>query len=45
MFKGIQFQLAAKIMNAFTGGEKKQMDCIYKRVCMLWKNMLLQDIW
>jgi hypothetical protein len=33
-------------MNAFT--EKKnriKKECVYKRVFMLWKNMLLQDIW
>jgi hypothetical protein len=45
MFKGIQFRSAAKMMNAIIEETKQKVECVYKRVCMLWKNMLLKDIW
>jgi len=34
MFKGIQFQLTAKTMKAFTE-KKTKMECVYKRICVL----------
>jgi hypothetical protein len=35
MFKGIQLQSAAKIMNAIIEETKQKVGCVYKRVCML----------